>query len=289
MDTRKKSYLEVHIAVFLFGMTGLFGKFIDLSPFIIVLGRVFVAAVFIFIWLLLSKETIKLKNYSDYKKLFIMGGVLAIHWTSFFAAIQLSNVAIGILTFSTFPVFVSFFKPLINRESISKKEVLFGIITIIGILFIVPFKDVFSSTMLGSLTGVFSGFVYAIFTIYNEKLVKDYNGKIVAFYEQVAASIFLLPTYFIIQPNLGSKDLILIILLGTLFTGIGHTMFINGLKYVSAYMASIITMLEPLYSIILAYLILGEKLSINTFIGGIIILSTVIFISFDSISVKKTT
>ncbi len=289
MDTRKKSYLEVHIAVFLFGMTGLFGKFIDLSPFIIVLGRVFVAAVFIFIWLLLSKETIKLKNYSDYKKLFIMGGVLAIHWTSFFAAIQLSNVAIGILTFSTFPVFVSFFKPLINRESISKKEVLFGIITIIGILFIVPFKDVFSSTMLGSLTGVFSGFVYAIFTIYNEKLVKDYNGKIVAFYEQVAASIFLLPTYFIIQPNLGSKDLILIILLGTLFTGIGHTMFINGLKYVSAYMASIITMLEPLYSIILAYLILGEKLSINTLIGGIIILSTVIFISFDSISVKKTT
>jgi len=289
MDTRKKSYLEVHIAVFLFGMTGLFGKFIDLSPFIIVLGRVFVAAVFIFIWLLLSKETINLKNYSDYKKLFIMGGVLAIHWTSFFAAIQLSNVAIGILTFSTFPVFVSFFKPLINRESISKKEILFGIITIIGILFIVPFKDVFSSTMLGSLTGVFSGFVYAIFTIYNEKLVKDYNGKIVAFYEQVAASIFLLPTYFIIQPNLGSKDLILIILLGTLFTGIGHTMFINGLKYVSAYMASIITMLEPLYSIILAYLILGEKLSINTLIGGIIILSTVIFISFDSISVKKTT
>lgn len=286
MDIKKKSYLEVHLAVFLFGVTGLFGKFIELSPFIIAFGRVFVAALFILIWLILSKEPLRLNNRSDYKKLAVMGCVLAIHWTTFFAAIQLSNVAIGILTFSTFPVFVSLFRPLIDHDRMSKKEVVFGFITIIGILFIVPLKDVFSDIMVGGLIGVFSGAVYAVFTIFNEKLVKTYSGKKVAFYEQAVATLFLVPSVFIIQPVFTTKDIILIILLGTVFTGVAHTMFINGLKQVSAYMASIITMLEPLYSIILAYFLLGEKLNINTVIGGIIILSTVVFISLDNLKAK---
>lgn len=286
INITNKSYLEVHIAVLLFGMTSLFGKFIELSPFIIVFGRVFVASIFILIWLTLSKETIKLDNRSDYKKLVIMGGILAIHWTTFFAAIQLSNVAIGMLTFSTFPVFVSFFRPLINNEKISKKEVVFGFITIVGILFIVPLKDVFSDTTIGSIIGVFSGAVYAIFTIFNEKLVRIYSGKKVAFYEQVAATIFLLPSIFIIQPIVATKDIVLIILLGTIFTGVAHTMFINGLKQVSAYIASIITMMEPLYSIVLAYFILGEKLNVGTVIGGSIILATVVLISINN-SIEK--
>lgn len=282
MDT-KRSYLEVHLAVFLFGMTGLFGKFIELSPFIIALGRVFVAAIFILLWLVLSKEPLGLNSSSDYKKLFVMGILLALHWTTFFASIQLSNVAIGILTFSTFPVFVSFFRPLIDGDRIAKKEVFFGFITIVGILFILPLKDVFSEIMAGSIVGVFSGAIYAVFTIYNEKLVKIYSGKKVAFYEQLAATVFLLPSLFILRPAVTARDIGLIILLGTLFTGVAHTMFISGLKHVSAYMASIITMLEPLYSIVLAYFLLGETLSVNTALGGIIILSTVVFISLDSV------
>ena len=281
MPTPKKSYLNVHLAVLLFGLTGLFAKLVNLNPFVIVFGRVFVAAVFILIWLVISKESLKLHHKKDYQKMILMGILLAVHWTTFFAAIQLSNVAIGLLTFSTFPVFVSLFRPLIIREALSKKEVLFGFITILGILFIVPLKDVFSDTMAGSMIGVFSGLVYAIFTILNEKLVKHYNGKVVAFYEQAVATVVLLPSIFLIKPSVTSYDLFMLLLLGTVFTGIAHTLFINGLKHVSAYMASIITMLEPLYAIILAYFVLGEALTVSTAIGGTIILSTVIFISMD--------
>lgn len=281
MNTNKKSYLEVHIAVFLFGLTGLFAKLINLNPFIIVLGRVSVAALFLSIWLVTTKKSLKLNSKKDYWKMVLMGFLLAVHWTTFFAAIQFSNVAIGLLTFSTFPVFVSLFRPLLTRSRISKKEVFFGFMTILGILFIVPLKDVFSDTMVGSMIGVFSGAVYAVFTILNEKLVKYYNGKVVAFYEQTVATVVLLPSLFIIKPIVTHYDILMLILLGTLFTGIAHTLFINGLKNVSAYMASIITMLEPLYAIILAYLILGEELTIKTAIGGTIILSTVIFISLD--------
>lgn len=286
MNKETKSYLTAHISVFLFGLTGLFGKFIALNPLIIVFGRVSIAALFMFVWLIVSKEPLKLNNNAEYKKLLFMGILLALHWTSFFASIQLSNVAIGLLTFSTFPVFVSFFKPLFFHKKIAKKEVLFGFITIIGILFVVPLKDIFSDTMIGSIIGIISGALYAIFTIYNEKLVQTYSGKKVAFYEQAVATIFLLPSLFIIKPVVTTKDIVLLVLLGTVFTGVAHTMFISSLKHISAYMASIITMLEPIYSIILAYLVLGEELNIKIAIGGIIILSTVAFISMDNLKAK---
>lgn len=288
MKESTKSYLEVHLAVFLFGMTGLFGKFLSLSPLIIVFGRVFVSAVFIYIWMKIVGESFKLNSKRDLKSLIINGILLAVHWTTFFASIQLSNVAVGLLTFSTFPVFVSFFKPMIHKQKIKNKEIFFGFITIIGILFIVPLNDVFSDTMSGALIGVFSGGVYSVFTIFNEQLVKTYTGRKVAFYEQVVASLFLLPSLFIIRPVVTGKDLFFIVLLGTIFTGFAHTMFINGLKNVSAYMASIITMIEPLYSIVLAYIFLGEILSPGTFIGGIIILSTVVIISLDNLKVKSS-
>jgi len=279
----KKSRFEVHIAVLLFGITGLFGKFIDLNPFVIVFGRVFTGALFMLTWLLFSKEPLRINNRADYKKLIMMGILLSLHWTTFFASIQLSNVATGVLTFSAFPVFVSLLQPLIFHKKIAKKEVLFGLMTLIGVLFIVPFKDLFGNTMAGSIVGLCSGVLYAVFTIFNEQLVKTYSGKKVAFYEQSTATVFLLPSLFIIKPVVTAGDITLLILLGTLFTGVAHTLFINGLKQVSAYMASIITMLEPLYSIILAYLLLGEVLTANTAVGGVIILSTVVLVSLDNL------
>ena len=142
--------------------------------------------------------------------------------------------------------------------------------------------------MIGALIGVFSGGIYSIFTIYNEQLVRLYSARKVAFYEQVVATLFLLPSLFIIRPTISGEDLLFILLLGTLFTGFAHTIFINGLKNVSAYMASIITMIEPLYSILLAYIFLGESLNLGTMVGGIIILSTVVIISLDNLKTKAS-
>lgn len=273
---------QVHIAVLLFGMTGIFGKLLPLHPLIIVLGRVVFSFIFVGIWMGYKKETFKLDNKRDLRDLIIMGVVLAIHWTTFFWSIQLSNVAIGLLTFSTFPIFVTFFSALIFKTKIDTKEVIYAILIIIGILIIVPLKDIFSATVLGAVVGTISGAIYAIFTIYNEILSKKMSSRSIAFYEQLSASIFLLPSYFVIQPVFTMKDILLLLLLGTVFTGIAHTLLLNGLKGISAYFASIITMLEPIYSIILAYIILGESINLSVVIGGSIILFTVYQVSIQS-------
>jgi drug/metabolite transporter (DMT)-like permease len=273
---------QVHIAVLLFGMTGIFAKLLPLHPLIIVLGRVVFSFIFVGIWMGFKKETFKLENKVDLRNLIIMGIVLAIHWTTFFWSIQLSNVAIGLLTFSTFPIFVTFFSAIIFKTKIKAKEVVYAILIIIGILIIVPLKDVFSATVLGAVVGTISGAIYAIFTIYNEILSKKMSSRSIAFYEQLSASVFLLPSYFVIQPVFTMKDILLLLLLGTVFTGIAHTLLLNGLKGISAYFASIITMLEPIYSIVLAYIILGESINLSVVIGGAIILFTVYQVSIQS-------
>ncbi|HKL41855.1 MAG TPA: DMT family transporter [Clostridia bacterium] len=273
---------QVHIAVLLFGMTGIFGKLLPLHPLIIVLGRVVFSFIFVGIWMGYKNETFKLSNKKDLRDLIIMGIVLAVHWTTFFWSIQLSNVAIGLLTFSTFPIFVTFFSALIFKTKINSKEVVYAILIIIGILIIVPLKDIFSATVLGAVVGTISGAIYAIFTIYNEILSKKMSSRSIAFYEQLSASIFLLPSFFVIQPVFTIRDILLLLLLGTVFTGIAHTLLLNGLKGISAYFASIITMLEPIYSIILAYIILGESINLSVVIGGSIILFTVYQVSLQS-------
>lgn len=266
---------QVHIAVLLFGMTGIFAKLLFLHPLIIVLGRVVFSFVFVGLWMLTRKESFTLSSKKALWNLMIMGIVLAIHWTTFFWSIQLSNVAIGLLTFSTFPIFVSFFNTLIFKKPLDQKEILYALFIVIGILIIVPLDDIFSATVLGALVGVLSGGIYAIFTLYNERLSRKMSSRLIAFYEQLSASIFLLPSYFIIQPTFTFKDILLLLLLGTVFTGIAHTLLLNGLKGISAYFASIITMLEPIYSIIIAYFLLGESITLGVVVGGGIILLTV--------------
>ena len=112
MDMRKKSLLEIHVAVLLFGLTGLFGKFVNLPAQYIVLGRVFFASVTMGLFFLVVKKQIRLRNLQDYVIVILLGMLLAFHWTAFYKSVQVSTVAIALLTFSAYPIFVTFLEPI---------------------------------------------------------------------------------------------------------------------------------------------------------------------------------
>lgn len=277
MDKNNKSLIEIHIAVLLFGMSGLFGKFLSLHPMIIVLGRVVFSSIFILALILFMKTKIRLNRKKDYFYLILMGIILAVHWSTFFHSIQISTVAIGLLTFSTFPVFVTFLEPYFFREKIRLSDIIVAAVTFIGVVLVVPGFQLESDMTQGVIWGVISGFTYAILSILNRKYVKEYSSTVIAFYEQSVAAIVLLPFLFIQQPVFQTTDIWLLILLGTVFTGISHTLFINGLKNVKTQAAGIISALEPLYGIILAVFLLREIPSFREILGGIIILGTVFY------------
>ena len=282
MDIKNKSLIEIHFAVFLFGLSGLFGKFLSLSPIIIVLGRVFFSSIFLLALMLFLKKEIKLKEKKHYYYLIIMGIILAIHWTTFFQSIQVSTVAIGLLTFSTFPIFVTFLEPYFFKEKIEKVDIITAIVSFLGVLLVVPKFELGNSLTQGALWGMVSSFTYAILSMLNRKYVQEYSSSTIAFYEQFIATIVLIPFLFLQKPIFQTTDIFLLILLGIVFTGISHLTFINGLKNIKTQTAGIISSLEPVYGIIFAAFLLREIPTLREILGGIIILGTVFYSTMKS-------
>ena len=277
VKARKRGLLEIHVAVLFFGLAGLFGKLVFLPSTIIVLGRVFFATIFLSIVLLYLKQGIKLRKKQDYFFMTLMGVILAVHWVTFFQAIQVSTVAIGLLTFSTFPVFVTFLEPFFFRERLELKDILVAFVAVIGVAFVIPEFEIRNSMTRGALWGIVSGFTFALLSIMNRKYVKEYSSIIVAFYQDSIATVVLLPFLFLTAPVFRLTDILLLFVLGVVFTGLAHTLFIKGLASVKAQKASIIASLEPVYGIIAAILILGAIPTLRVVLGGVIILGAAFY------------
>ncbi|MFA5535960.1 MAG: DMT family transporter [Bacillota bacterium] len=277
MDSKTKSLVEVHLAVFLFGVAGLFGKLLSLPAAIIVLGRVFFSSLFLGALILYLKQNVKLDKKRDYYYLVLMGLILAVHWSAFFQSIQMSTVAIGLLTFATFPVFVTFLEPIFFGEKLQTVDIFTALITFAGVAFVIPKFELGSQILQGVLIGLVSSFTYAVLSILNRKFARIYPSTVIAFYEQLVALVALIPFYFLYRPVLQINDLLLLVLLGIVFTGIAHTLFIQSLKNIRTYTAGIISNLEPVYGIIIAIILIKEIPGFKEVIGGLLILSTVFY------------
>ena len=277
MNAKTKNLVEIHLAVMLFGLSGLFGKLLTLSPTIIVLGRVFFSSIFLIIFIFYLKKDLKLKEKRHYLYLIMMGVILALHWSAFFKSIQMSTVAVGLLTFSTFPIFVTFLEPFFFKEEIKLSDILIAVVTLLGAMLVIPTFELGNNLTQGVIWGIVSGFTYAILSMLNRKFVKEYSSFVIAFYEQFIATLVLIPFYFIQRPVFNFRDILLLALLGVVFTGISHLLFINSLKSLKTQTAGIISCLEPVYGIIFAIVLLREIPTLREVLGGIVILSTVFY------------
>lgn len=275
----RRGLMEVHFSVLLFGLAGLFGKWLTLHPLVISLGRVSFAVPFLLAIMLLRRERIPLKRQRDYIVFLMLGGILALHWTAFFMAIQLSTVAVGLLTFSTFPVFVTFLEPLILKSAFRLQDVLIALVTVAGVSLVVPSLSLDNQVTLGALWGVLSGFTFGLLSVLNKRYVAQYPSRQVSLYQFAAAALVLWPMVLPLKPSLDGRALLLLAVLGVVFTGISHTLFISSLKRVKAQTASVIASLEPVYGILATVVLLGEVPGIREVAGGIIILSMAFWVS----------
>ncbi len=284
---KRRSLAEIHVAVVLFGIAGLFGKWIVLAPSIIVLGRVFFASITLALILLLSKQTILFPKKSTYFLLMFLGFLLAVHWTVFFKSIQISTVAVGLLSYSSFPVFTAFLEPLFFKEKIQIKNLLYAGVCVFGIFLIIPKFDFSEAIFQGVLWGIAAGFTFSLLTIFNRKLSRQYSSLVIAFYQDFFATLFLLPFFFFLRPTLDLKNIILLCILGIFCTAGSHTLFIKGIKYIRAQTAAIISSLEPVYGIIIAFFFLNEIPTLRTILGGIIILSAAFSVTWSGVRANR--
>ena len=274
-----KGLAGIHFAVFLFGFAGLFSRWIALPSVAIVFGRTFFAALALGAWTRPFSRKTELPGRTDTLLLVISGSILAFHWLAFFQSIKVSTVAIGLLSYSCFPVFVVLAEPLAFRERFRSRNLLFALTALFGVSLIVPGSGWSDSGFQGVLWGLASGLTFAVLMLINRHLSARLPAAVIAFFQDLSATFVLAPFLIIEKVRWTLVYIGLLMILGVLCTAVAHTLFIRGMKRVRAQKAGIIALGESLYGIILAYLLLGEIPGIRTVIGGVIILAAALLVT----------
>lgn len=273
VGSRERGLAYTNLAVMLFGLAGVLGKLSGLPAPLIVLGRVVIASLALMIvvrWLHLYTRP---RATREAAVLLAQGVLLAIHWTTFFQAINVSSVAVGLLAFSSFPLFTVVFEPILLRQRPNLIQMLAALAIIPGIYLLVPVFDVTDSTTVGVLWGLASGMTFALLSVLNRWLARGYSSLVISLYQETVAAVVLLPAliWFPAVQLLHPQTLVALVCLGLFCTAFAHTLFIEGLKSITAQLASLIASLEPVWGIMFAFAFLHEIPTTRTLLGGSII------------------
>jgi drug/metabolite transporter (DMT)-like permease len=270
---RRFAYALVHLAVLLFGLAGVLGKLTTLPATVIVLGRVIFAGLTLAAVLVLRRAPLLPRRLRDVPALAITGVILAVHWTAFFQAVRVASVAVALLAFSTFPLFTTMLEPVALRERPRRIDIVAAALVVPGIYLVVPTLSLRDATTLGVAWGVLSGATFAVLSIWNRRLTRRHPSPLISLYQDSVAAVVLLPTLWFVRPahGLSLRDISLLIILGVVCTALSHTLFIEGMRTLSAQTASVIAALEPVWGILFALLLLGEVPTLRTLLGGAIV------------------
>ncbi len=277
MKQAKTGLIGIHAAVLLFGLAGLFGKFLNLPAWAIVLGRTVVAAIALGLVIGMSK-TVDLPRAPRTVFHFALQGVLlSVHWITFFHAIQVSSVAVGLLAFSTFPVFITLLEPWWFKEAPRGTDIVTAVMVVVGLGIMVAPEPFGGRIASGVWWGGVSGFTFAVLSLFNRQWAASVSPVAIAFYQNGFAALTLVPMVFMVHVSIHAVDVGLLVLLGVVCTATAHAMFIHGLKSVRAQLAAVIACLEPVYGIAFAYFLLNETPTGHTLSGGsVIVLTTIV-------------
>lgn len=198
-ENNKKSILFLHVAVMLFGFSGVLAQYVQVPAVLVAMGRVICSSLLLLAISLVKKDKLTLESKKDYALIIGTGVIMAIHWSSFFQAIQVSSVAIGTITFSTFPLFLTFMEPVVFKEKLRARRVISAVILLAGVYITVPEFSVENQVTVGILWGMLCSFTYAIMTLGNRYFSKKYTGRIICLYEQGTAAIVLLPALWLVK------------------------------------------------------------------------------------------
>lgn len=276
----KRAYLLMHLAILLWGFTGIFGKAIEMSEGMLVWYRMAISAIGLAPFVL--RKGFRLPSSSELLYIAFVGALVALHWVLFYASIKASNVSIALSCFSTVSLFTALLEPMMRRQMPKLPEILLSIIVICGLYIIFMVSQAY---WLGMLLAVASALVGALFTIFNKRLTNRHSAIDITFYELLAGFAVLsvlLPFYFNATGTSfqipDSLDWIWLLLLGLVCTSFAFTISLKALKVLDPFTMNLSVNLEPLYSIILAWFFFGEAelFSPGFILGTLIILASLV-------------
>ncbi|QXP74025.1 EamA family transporter [Tenacibaculum sp. AHE15PA] len=275
-----KNYLHLHFIVFIWGFTAILGALISVDAIPLVWFRMSLAVVFIALYFIIRRKTFRVDKIG-LLKFAISGVIIALHWVTFFKAIKVSNVSVALVTMSTGAFFASLIEPVFFKRKIKAIEILLGILVIAGLYIIFNFQSQYT---LGIIYALISAFLSALFAVLNGLFIKKYDANIISFYQlmfgALGITLYLLFTqkFSIEFFQISTNDWLYLIILSSFCTAYAFIASVQVMKYLTPYTVMLTINLEPVYAIILALIIFGEKEQMSTefYYGAFIVLFVVL-------------
>ncbi len=280
-NDKLKNYFHLHFLVFIAGFTAIIGKLITINAVSLVWYRMLIATVLMFAYIKIAKVNISITKKALVKLAFA-GIIIALHWITFFGAIQVSNASIALAMFSTGAFFASFIEPIIYKRKIIGYEIVFGLIVVLGVYLIVKSEFKYID---GMILGIISAFLSSLFAVLNGKFLEEHSATKISFYEFISG-VFFISVFILIfgegfnvnHFNISLSDGLWLFLLASVCTAYAFIASVYVMRFISPYTVVLTYNLEPIYGIILALIIFpeSETMSPSFYIGAFIILSVVL-------------
>ncbi len=277
----RKAFIQLHIAVFLAGFTGILGRLITLNEGVLVWYRLLISSITMWVLFALMKRLQRI-SVKDIFRIAGVGCIAALHWTSFFGSIKYANISVALVCFSAIGFFTALFEPMIVRRKFVWQELLLGLLCMLGIYIIFHFDPRYKT---GIIIGIISAMMAAIFPIFNRQLLQRMNAETLMTYELTGGVISLtliLPFYLQFFPAKyllpTETDWAWLFVLAWICSVWAFQLSANALKKISAFTVNLSYNLEPVYGILLAFLIYKENkyLDISFYVGFFLILLAVL-------------
>ena len=278
--TVNRNILILHLTVLIWGFTGVLGELISIPALHLVWYRVLIAAVSLILFYLFKRKSLLVPKGQLFQYLGV-GMIVGLHWVLFFHAIKVSTVSVTLVTLSSVTLFTAILEPIINRKRISIADIIVGLVIIFGIYLIFKFEFKY---FWGIVFGLSCAFCASIFSILNARMVKKDSPTTITLYEMLGAwigvsAVMLFNGDFNSHMILNQSDLLYLLLLGVVCTAIAYVLGVAVMRELSAFTVALTTNMEPVYGIILALLIFGQKETMSTgFYFGAVIVLTAVFI-----------
>ena len=273
------------LATLFISTSGVLGKYIAMPSEVIIWFRSAFAMIFLYAFCKYEKINLNVIHLKTHIPLIISSLFMAAHWVTYFYALKLSNVAIGMLSLFTFPVITALLEPIFIKSKFNPVHLVLGLMVLTGVYILAPEFNIESSNVKGILFGLFSALCYSIRFLILKQHVNLYNGSMLMFYQTTVITIVLFPVLFFMDLSGFQSQFPYLLLLALLTTAIGHSLMVHSLKFFSATTTTIISSIQPVFGIIIAFIIVDEVPSKNTIWGGLLIISTVFI---EAIRSKKT-
>jgi len=277
----RRTYIELHIAVVLLALTAILGDLISLSASVLVWWRTLIAGLGtgLFLWM---TGRLNMALIRGHKKMYAVGGMIAVHWICFFGSVKLANASTALICFATISLFTAFIEPWITKRKRETHEIVFGLLVIPGIVLIAGQAE--GKVLLGIILGLIASLLIAFIASLEKKWITETDPEHMVFMQMAGAwlamTIWLTGEYLIYGVDQfipGKTDLIYLLILGLVCTCVAWVLAARAIRTITAFDSMIVINLEPVYGILLALVILndGKELTTAFYIGAIIILASV--------------